>query len=448
MVRTPATQEFRDPVHGLIKLTDLEVNIIDQLPFQRLRGIRQLAMAYLVYPGALHTRFDHSIGTLHAASRILDRVADSERLCYDDVVDVRLAALLHDIGHGPFSHVSEYLLESHNTLASSGPMEKIHERLTVDIINYEPSIACLLTNSQRDAVSNIIRGSGRRDIRRDIISSDLDADKIDYLSRDAYFTGVKYGVFDLEKIYESFVHLDRGAETFLGIDEAGIFATEQLILAKHHMTQQVYAHRVRVISDYMIVRGLELAIQGGLDEITKLYEYDGSPEFCQRYLNYDDDRVMDVLMHCELEGPRSIYQRLHERRLYKQLVRMPLTERQTPDPIRRSRYIDLSAETKVELQIVIADFLRCEPWEVIIEVKNVKNPAFQDAATINPETILIQDRRGELKTMNAYDEVVAAKLPASDTLYVIAPYDGPVASRLEIQSRIVEMMDPLVGGGT
>ena len=147
---------------------------------------------------------------------------------------------------------------------------------------------------------------------------------------------------------------------------------KQLILAKHHMTQQVYAHRVRVISDYMIVRGLELAIQGELEEITKLYEYDGSPEFCQRYLKYDDDRVMDVLMHCELEAPRSIYQRLHERRLYKQLVRMPLTERQTPDPIRRSRYIDLSDETKIDLQAAIADYLHCEPWEIIIEVKNVK----------------------------------------------------------------------------
>ena len=211
-----ATQEFRDPVHGLVKLTDLEVKIIDQLPFQRLRGIRQLAMAHLVYPGALHTRFDHSIGTLHAASRILDRVAAPEHLCYDDIVNVRLAALLHDIGHGPFSHVSEYLLESHNTVEPSGPMEKIHEKLTVDIINYEPSIACLLEDSRRDAISNIIRGSGRRDIRRDIVSSDLDADKIDYLSRDAYFTGVKYGVFDLEKIYESLSTLIEVQNPFLG----------------------------------------------------------------------------------------------------------------------------------------------------------------------------------------------------------------------------------------
>ena len=132
-----ANREFRDPVHGLIKLTDQEVSIIDQLPFQRLRRIKQLAMAHLVYPGALHTRFDHSLGTLHAAGQIVRNVAIAEQLSYDDVISIRLAALLHDIGHGPFSHVSEYLLEKYHHLpqGSVGEREKIHEKLTVDIIS-------------------------------------------------------------------------------------------------------------------------------------------------------------------------------------------------------------------------------------------------------------------------------------------------------------------------
>ena len=270
-----ANREFRDPVHGLIKLTDQEVEIIDQPPFQRLRRIKQLAMAYLVYPGALHTRFDHSLGTLHAAGRILDKVAESAQMCEDDVIAVRLAALLHDIGHGPFSHVSEYLLENHHQLGqqSAGTREKIHEKLTVDIINHEPSIAGLFTTDrQREAVCSIIQGANRRDVKRDIVSSDLDADKIDYLSRDTYFTGVKYGIFDLEKIYDSFVYMSQGSESSLGVDESGLFAVEQLVLAKYHMTQQVYAHRIRIITDYMIVRGLELAIEGGLEEICNLYE--------------------------------------------------------------------------------------------------------------------------------------------------------------------------------
>ena len=246
-----ANREFRDPVHGLIKLTDQEVNIIDQLPFQRLRRIKQLAMAHLVYPGALHTRFDHSLGTLHAAGQIVRNVAIAEQLSYDDVISIRLAALLHDIGHGPFSHVSEYLLEKYHQLPQSsvGEREKIHEKLTVDIISNDSSIAELLKDEQQQDIRLIIEGSSRSDIRRDIVSSDLDADKIDYLSRDSYFTGVKYGIFDIEKIYDSFVYLSQGEQSYLGIDESGIFAIEQLILAKYHMTQQVYAHRVRVITD-------------------------------------------------------------------------------------------------------------------------------------------------------------------------------------------------------
>ena len=282
-----ASREFRDPVHGLIKLTDQEVSIIDQLPFQRLRRIKQLAMAHLVYPGALHTRFDHSLGTLHAASRILEKVAKSAQMCEADVRTVRLAALLHDIGHGPFSHVSEYLLDEYynRKAVTANTRDKIHEMLTIDILSYEPTIANLLTDEQRDAVCRIIRGTNLRDIRRDIVSSDLDADKIDYLTRDGHFTGVQYGSFDLAKIYDSFAFISWGGQTYLGIDESGIFATEQLILAKHHMSHQVYAHRIRVITDYMIVRGLELAIEDGLTEIKDLYEYDGSPEFCQNVID-------------------------------------------------------------------------------------------------------------------------------------------------------------------
>ncbi len=444
-----ANQEFRDPVHGLIKLTDQEVAIIDQLPFQRLRRIKQLAMAHLVYPGALHTRFDHSLGTLHTAGRILDQVADSAHLCYDDIRAVRLAALLHDIGHGPFSHVSEYLLNAHHKLPAPdiGAKEKIHEKLTVDIINNDPSIACLLTDADRESVTEIIKGSNRRDIKRDIVSSDLDADKVDYLSRDAHFTGVKYGIFDLEKVYESFVYMNQGQESFLGIREAGIFAIEQLILAKYHMTQQVYAHRVRVITDYMIVRGLELAIADGLSELQDLYEYDGSFAFSQRYIEYYDDRIIEVLIASDLIRPQSIYRRLHSRRLYKQLVRLPLTDRHEKNAVLLNRYINLSPESKCKLQDLIAEHLKCEAWEIIIEIKNIKNPAYQSRGALNPEAILIQDSSGNPTNMSTYDDdLVAAKLPSSDILYVIGPYEWTSSDdQLSISSERSSVQNDIMG---
>ena len=272
--------ELRDPIHGLIRLTEQERSIVDTPVFQRLRRIRQLAMADLVYPGALHTRFEHSLGTMHISQRILTRIAETEDVPDDDVRIVRLAALLHDIGHGPFSHVSEYVLDQFYDRDAVGPAalrEKIHEKITVDIIDRRPEIASLLTDAEREAVIRIIQGTGLRDYRRDIVSSSLDADKMDYLLRDAYFAGVRYGLFDLEKAVESCKVVRDDDETFLMVDESGLFTVEQLVLSKNHMTQQVYAHRVRTITDVMIVRGLELAIETD-EEIRCAYTYDGTSE--------------------------------------------------------------------------------------------------------------------------------------------------------------------------
>ena len=419
--------EIRDPVHGLIRLTDQEIQIIDSPPFQRLRRIKQLAMADLVYPGALHTRFEHSLGTLHAAASIMTRLPNTNTLSEEDERIVRIAALLHDIGHGPFSHVSEYLLEQWATVGqdSSGPREKIHERVTVDIISNEPSISGLLSEEQREAVCGMIRGSQRRDARRDIVSSDLDADKIDYLSRDAYYTGVKYGVFDLDKVYESFIIDERGGESFLSITEEGLFAVEQLILAKHHMTQQVYAHRVRVITDFMIVRGLELAIEDGLDEIKELFSYDGTREFIGYYITYHDNRVFDVLMNCSQTRPKLIFRRLWERRLFKEIVRLPLTERYVDDAILLRDLMTLTSATIKKVEESIAQRLKCEPWEVIVQTKNVKNPAYQDPASPDIETVYVLNREGSAKRFDQYDEVVIGKRRSFHTLHVVAPYVWP-----------------------
>ena len=146
---TKRLHEMRDPIHGFIKLSKKERDLIDTKVFQRLRRIRQLAMTFLVYPGAVHTRFDHSIGVMHIAGRICTKLRelDSNRISNEDIDRVRLAALLHDVGHGPFSHVSEYLLERSTLQASNKEQirEKIHEKITVDIIQTDPEICDILT---------------------------------------------------------------------------------------------------------------------------------------------------------------------------------------------------------------------------------------------------------------------------------------------------------------
>ena len=308
---------------------------------------------------------------------------------------------------------------------TSGPREKIHEQVTAGIIALEPSLARLLTDEERNQVCALIKGTGLRDARRDIVSSSLDADKIDYLSRDAYYTGVKYGIFDLDKVYESFIISTHGEESFLSITEEGLFAVEQLILAKHHMTQQVYAHRVRVITDFMIVRGLELAIEDDVNEIKELFSYDGTREFIGNYMMYDDNRVFDVMINCSQSRPNLIFKRLRERRLFKEIVRLPLTDRYVDDAILLRDLMTLVPDTVKRVESSIAQRLKCEPWEVIVQIKNVKNPAYQDRATLDLETIYIVNRQEPVQRLDQYDELVAGKLPSFNTLHVIAPYEWP-----------------------
>ncbi|MGA9350839.1 MAG: HD domain-containing protein, partial [Anaerolineae bacterium] len=132
---------------------------MDTRVFQRLRGIRQLAMAHLLYPGALHTRFDHSVGTMHVAGRICERLRESKYISQQETRAVRLAALLHDIGHGPFSHVSEFLLDRHYDKDKMGILperERIHEKITLQIIQQNKEIRGVLTPKMRTDIVNLL----------------------------------------------------------------------------------------------------------------------------------------------------------------------------------------------------------------------------------------------------------------------------------------------------
>ena len=442
-----ADREIRDPVHGLIRLSDQEIRIIDSPKFQRLRRIKQLVLAQLVYPGALHTRFEHSLGTLHVASQIMEVIARKEQVCDSDIEIVRLAALLHDIGHGPFSHVSEYLLAACSQ-TQTGAREKIHEQITVDIVTNEPSIVGNLSDQQKEAVCLIIQGTTRKDVRRDVVSSNLDADKIDYLARDAHYAGVKYGAIDADKIIDSFTMVRRDEESYLAIEESAIFAVEQLIIAKHHMTQQVYAHRIRVITDSMIVRGLMLAIEDGLAEVKELYTYDSSPEYCENYTRYDDERIFDLVLGCNFKRPKDFFERLRSRRLFKQVLRLPLdaTVSNNIDSISLYRLGVLSTEDKQAMETKIAAELNCDPWEVIVDVKNVKHPAYQSPGVLDPEDVLVISDDNVPKPLNSYQELVSAKLPAHETLHVIAPHIWQIGKNQASVSEQKKEIEAIVKG--
>ncbi|MGP8198139.1 MAG: HD domain-containing protein [Limisphaerales bacterium] len=234
-----ASIKLRDPVHNFIRFDDEEVKLINLDLLQRLRGIRQLAMASLVYPGALHTRFDHTLGVAHVAGQM------AEELNFDsgEKALVRLASLLHDIGHGPFSHVSEYALERFADRGAVPPnlkKEKIHEIITGHLIRTHRTIINLLGQDRCDRIATLLAAGVGDPILKAVVSGPLDADKQDYLLRDSLYTGVNYGVFDIHQLQRSLLSEDLEGQRELIIRSDGVHAVEQFVLAKYYLTTMVY----------------------------------------------------------------------------------------------------------------------------------------------------------------------------------------------------------------
>lgn len=230
---------YRDSVHNIIRLkTDTEegrllVRLIDTAEFQRLRRIRQLGLAYFAYQAAEHSRFTHSLGVLHLATRILAKLGLSYEISDEAMIAVKAAALLHDIGHGPFSHVIEPIFDFH------------HEDFTIEaVLSSETETGRILRDfSERlpGDVADIIRGNFRPMALAQLVSSQLDVDRMDYLLRDSLMTGAKYGIFDLEWIIKSLQINEAGDHIY--VSGNGVYAVEDYLQARYYMFRQVYFHR-------------------------------------------------------------------------------------------------------------------------------------------------------------------------------------------------------------
>ncbi|NLH49579.1 MAG: HD domain-containing protein [Myxococcales bacterium] len=317
------TRSLRDPIHGFIKLTENDAKIIDTPLFQRLRRIKQLALAYLVYPGALHSRFEHSLGVFEVAGRMALKLGLSQ----DEIRLVKEAALLHDLGHGPFSHVSETILELYGE-GNEGNVEKIekekiHEKLTHQIIQTHPDLDRPLSRDQRMDIVKILSENDRSPILKSIITGPLDADKQDYLLRDSYYCGVKYGIFDLDQLQREMCSIpDVAGEHYLMVDNDGVNSLEQYILAKYYLTNQVYRHRVRLITDEMIVRAVVLGIEeDNLDWLYNIYHYESTDKYMGEYLKWDDNEIFSRALE-EKNRSTLVYNimlRIQNRHLFKRV---------------------------------------------------------------------------------------------------------------------------------
>lgn len=340
----------RDAVHNFVHFSDSELKILNSKGLQRLRNVRQLAMASLVYPGALHTRFDHTIGVAHVAGEMCDHlgIRDGRR---DQVMR---AALLHDVGHGPFSHVSESVLDAlaPDSLKGAKKKEKIHELVTKRIIE-EDLGETHLDPADREQVVALLNDEEFTDrILKQIVSGPLDADKQDYLLRDSLYCGVPYGRFDIHQLHRSLAKHGVEEDEMLVVKSEGIGTLEQFALAKYAMTNQVYRHKGRVISDQMIVRSLMLTSQqDGIEEVARLYTYEDSADWHKEYLAWDDVRLVERMRRLAeddktKQGPQ-MFNRLLNRKLLKAVCL--LTEQDLPDDLKGYAF-DVAKEKQVEIE--------------------------------------------------------------------------------------------------
>ena len=299
------TTEFRDPIHSFIEVYSHERRIIDTREFQRLRRIHQLGLTHYVYHGAEHSRFGHALGVMHLAGKAVDGIIDRnsdlvrETLQWSEseavegkrrlVLLARLAVLLHDIGHAPFSHTGETRLFSEGDSHEGHGAAIIRNSEIGNIIDADG--LCRNLGVSKDDVADLVVGKYAfpAGFVQELISSPWDVDKMDYLMRDSHYCGVQYGTFDLGRILNTLT-LDGEAEAGslkLAIEDDGIHALEAFVLARYYMFTQIYFHDVRraydlVLSDFIAELLLEATENGkypGIDNI-------------EAYLQWDDNRVL------------------------------------------------------------------------------------------------------------------------------------------------------------
>ena len=281
------------------------MEIVDSEVFQRLRNLRQLAFAYLVYPSATHTRFEHSLGVCHVAGLLAKKLSFDE----DQTRLVRLAALLHDLGHGPFSHVSEEALERYSDHSKlPGKTHKIHELITTLMIREDTQLARCLASTEREKIISALGVGHGEPVVRSVLSGPLDADKQDYLLRDSYFCGVQYGIFDLARLHEilSKVTEPGTGDHILVVEPDGVHTLEQFVLAKYYITTQVVRHRIRLITDQMLIRAIILGIDAdNIAELRALYSFDGTYDFIRSYSAWGDTRLLQTFADERFGGKLS-----------------------------------------------------------------------------------------------------------------------------------------------
>ena len=299
---------LRDPIHGYIHISSPVIwQLLDTAEFQRLRRIRQLGGVFQVYHAAEHSRFAHSLGVYEIVRRMTDEVPDIRRsISEQEKLEVLCAALLHDLGHGPYSHSFERLSDCS------------HEQMTVNLILGDTEINRVLKAADPQLpvrTAAIIQGTHPHFLLCELVSGQMDADRMDYLLRDAYETGTSYGTFDLERILRCL----RVKDGRLCIKESGMHSVEDYIMARYHMYWQVYLHPVARSFEVLLQLFFDRYSQVRRTEPIALLENVYDSRDLNRFLALDDYRLMTGLQEAAASGDSILADlagRLLNRRLF------------------------------------------------------------------------------------------------------------------------------------
>jgi len=360
--------EIKDPVHGYVYITEAEKEVIDSFPVQRLHRLRQLAGAEYVYPGANHTRFEHSIGVMHLAGLLAENPHLSQLLSEDEVQKVRIAALLHDVGHGPFSHVFEHLLVKF--------LNKTHEDINVWIVQ-KSELRDILKDLgyDTDELAKLSVGwlhKPGRAFMDQIIRSAVDVDKLDFVVRDTYHTGAEYGYVDIFRLIHMLDVLDEN----LAVDLGALSALESFILARIESFKSIYFHRVGRAAQIMLATAMEEA----KDELD-LVDF-RSPE---DYLALDDYTVWTMLKGCKKS--KGIIENLERRKLLKCAYDQTFYVR---DKTVSSLFS--VEEIRNQMRDKIASEAGVKPASVVIDVPTLPSVPYRHSVLLEPMEIPVFHR--------------------------------------------------------
>jgi HD superfamily phosphohydrolase len=326
-----------DPIHDFIRVYDYELPIIDNPLFQRLRRIKQLSGAHLTYPSAQHSRFEHSLGVMHIATEAGFALNEKGFLNSDDVQILRLAGLLHDIGHGPFSHLFEEVIQD-KKISHEDYGKKI-------ILNSEIGDVLSKTGFDKKLIAHIAFGDSKFQYLNEIISGSLSADMMDYLLRDGYFTGAEHAKVDHKRITQSLnIHKKK-----IALERSALYSFESMMHSRYQMFKAVYFHKTVRAAEVMLIQALRLS-----DD-----EFGFSSFNLNEYVKLTDEFVLSSIIsskYSKLKRARQLVENYQNRKLLKCVFERILTSQTNLKKTRTDELrLELSKKSKIDENEIFVD---------------------------------------------------------------------------------------------